>query len=201
MIIVDVETSGLDPKTASLLSIGAVEFENPTNQFYGECALFEGAMIDEGSLAVNGFSHQAITDSNKWTVRTLLEKFQEWVGTIEDQTLAGMNTSFDHGFLQQSTLRCSLKWDLGHRSLDLYTVAYLHQLRRGIEPPLKAHLSALNSDTIQMYVGLPSEPRPHKALMGAKIEAEAFNRLLFGKNLLEEFQQYPLPEYLETKTR
>ena len=48
-----------------------------------------------------------------------------------------------------------------------------------------------------MYVGLPPEPKPHHALTGAKVEAEALSRLLFGKILLKEFAHYEIPKYLK----
>jgi len=44
MVVVDVETSGLDPQKYAMLSIGAVDFENPERQFYAECRAFDGEM-------------------------------------------------------------------------------------------------------------------------------------------------------------
>ena len=46
MIVVDVETTGVDARKNSIVSIGAVDFENQKNQFYGECKIWEGAEID-----------------------------------------------------------------------------------------------------------------------------------------------------------
>ena len=43
MIVVDVETSGMDAYKHSLLSIGAVDFENPVERFYEECRIWDGA--------------------------------------------------------------------------------------------------------------------------------------------------------------
>ena len=47
MIIADVETTGVDSRLCSLVSIGAVEFDSPNNQFYVECRAFEGAHIEQ----------------------------------------------------------------------------------------------------------------------------------------------------------
>jgi hypothetical protein len=44
---------------------------------------------------------------------------------------------------------------------------------------------------------LPPEPYPHNGLRGAKIEAEALSRLIYGKNLLEEYKEFKIPQYLE----
>jgi len=39
MIVADIEATGLDPRKHSILSIGAVDFEHPERQFYGECRI------------------------------------------------------------------------------------------------------------------------------------------------------------------
>jgi hypothetical protein len=68
-------------------------------------------------------------------------------------------------------------------------------LKQGIEPPLEKQRSALNSDRVMKYVGIPPEPKPHNALNGAKWEAEAFMRLFYDKNLFPEFKEYPVPSF------
>ena len=45
------EFSGLDPRKHSIVSIGAVDFENPSRQFYKECRIWHGAEIVPESLA------------------------------------------------------------------------------------------------------------------------------------------------------
>ncbi len=41
------------------------------------------------------------------------------------------------------------------------------------------------------------EGKPHNALEDAKLTAECFSRIVNGKNLIEEFKKFPIPEYLE----
>ena len=41
------------------------------------------------------------------------------------------------------------------------------------------------------------EGKAHNALEDAKLEAECFFRLIYGKNLLPEFKQFPIPDYLK----
>ena len=41
-----------------------------------------------------------------------------------------------------------------------------------------------------------SEGIAHNALFDVKITAECFSRLMSGKNLLEEFKEFSVPEYL-----
>ena len=45
MLIVDVEASGTEYHKHSIVSIGAVDFERPERQFYGECKIWEAVDI------------------------------------------------------------------------------------------------------------------------------------------------------------
>ena len=48
MIVIDIETTGLDPRKHSIVSIGAIDLSNPKRQFYVENQIWEGAEIYEG---------------------------------------------------------------------------------------------------------------------------------------------------------
>ena len=45
MLILDIEGSGVDYNKHSIVSIGGVDFENPENQFYAECKIWEAADV------------------------------------------------------------------------------------------------------------------------------------------------------------
>jgi DNA polymerase III epsilon subunit-like protein len=205
MIIIDIETSGINPIKNSILSIGAVDFSNSQNQFYGECR-WEGGEIDPRALNVNGFTLENITSSKKKNLKEILLDFQTWMDPIEDQTFGGHNLgAFDIPFLINSLKRKNLLQyfnfngenpKFGKRTVDLHSEVYSSHLKRGIEIPLKHKMSYLNSTNALVYTGLPKEPMPHNALTGAKMEAEALSRLICGKNLLEEYKKYEIPKYL-----
>jgi DNA polymerase III epsilon subunit-like protein len=196
MIVIDVETTGLSSRYHAMVSIGAVDFANPDRQFSDECQAWEGAEISPQALEVNGFTLEAVKDISKKPLKELMQAFIAWVGESEDQTIAGQNPSFDYSFLRSSAERCGLAWYPSRRTIDLHALCYTHHYKRGIKPPLKDHGSAVWSDYVMEYVGLPTEPRPHIAINGSRWEAEAFSRLIHGKSLLPEFSQYPLPGYL-----
>lgn len=193
MIVVDMESSGLDPNKHSLLSIGAIEFENPQNQFYGECRLFPNAHVDPDALAINGFTEEQIKDSSKITDEELVTKFIDWALRCEEQTLAGQNVSTDRDFIRASAARYHMNWTFAYRTLDLHSVAYLHHIKRGVEIPLKNKHSALDLDNISKYCGMPEEPTPHNGLRGALLEAECFSRLFYDKALLDEYKKFDIP--------
>jgi len=199
MIVVDMESSGLDALKNSIVSVGAIEFENPENQFYAECRVWDGAHIEDEALAVNGFTREDILDPKKKTDREVVVAFLEWALKSKEHTIAGQNPYVDLFFLERTAYRYHLNWPLAHRILDLHSICFLHMKERGIVPPVKNGRSDLNLDKILNYVGLPDEPRPHNGLRGAKLEAEALSRLIYGKGLLGEYDIHPMPLQVQHK--
>ncbi len=193
MIVVDVETTGTDPQKHSLVSIGAIDFDNPTEQFYEECRIWEGAHIDPAAMVVNGFSEEDVRTQNKPEEGEIVKHFFTWFEGRGNQLVAAQNPMFDLGFLQAAAIRHHIDIKLAHRSLDLHTVTYFHMIKANVLPPVKNKKSDINSDGIMAYVGIPAEPKPHIALNGAVWEAEALSRLLFGRSLLPQFSQFPIP--------
>ena len=199
MIVVDIEASGLNPRKNSIVSIGAVDFENPERQFYAEPRIWDGAECNLESLAINGFTEEECKEPTKESLAKVMHNFLAWLEPVEEKTLVGQNPSFDRDFLNDSFGRSSIGWNFSFRTLDLHTVAYTDHIKRGIKIPTENNRTALNLEAIAVYVGIPEEPKPHNALTGAKIEAEVLSRILFGKNLLPEFKDHPVPEIFQMK--
>ena len=196
MIAVDVEASGIGPDTHSIVSVGAVDMDNPGRQLYEECRVWDGAHINDEALLVNGFTREQITDPNKQTEGELVRIFAAFAELSNDRTLAGQNVSFDRDILQAAAARAKhTAWPFAHRTIDSHTLCWMHMVKRGLTPPVdpqKKH-SSLNLDAILLYCGIPEEPTPHNALTGAKSHAEVISRLLYDKKLLPEFERYAIP--------
>lgn len=195
MLVIDIESSGLNAEKNSIVSLGALDLENPTNQFYAECRVWEGAHIDPDALKVNGFSEAEVTDPNKMTEEELIRDFMGWSVSLSNRTFCGQNISFDRDMTRAAAYRAHFEWKFAHRTIDTHTLAYMHIIKRGLPAPLDVehHRSALNLDAILNYCGIPDEPEPHNALTGAKCHAEVASRLLYDKKLLPEFAQYEIP--------
>jgi len=194
MIVVDVEASGVDYHKHSIVSIGALDFDNPTNRFYEECRIWDGAHVMNEALAVCGFSKEEITDQNKKSEAEIAKAFIEWALDTAEHTLAGQNVSFDRDFLKAAAERAGhVDWPFAYRSIDTHTLAYMHMVKSGSEPPLENKRSALNLDRVLNYTGIPNEPEPHNALTGALSHAEVIARLLYDKKLLPEFEEHLIP--------
>ena len=197
MIVLDIETTGLDPRRHSIIEVGAIDFDCPGNYFKERCQIWDGAEIDFKALDINGLTFDEIRDPAIFTQKELLSRFINWTAQIEDKTIAGQNVDFDISFLIESSRRCGLNFSPGKRKVDQHSIVYAHFLKRNIRPPLKDGYSDLNSDFIMNYVGLPSEPKPHRAINGARFEAEALSRLIFGRVMFDEFSDYEIPDYLQ----
>lgn len=195
MIILDVEASGTNYDQHSIVSIGALDFDNPSNRFYEECRIWKGSKIMDGALDVNGFTEAEITDPQKPTEADVVSQFLSWSESISDRTLAGQNVSFDRDFLRAACERAHLNWNFAYRTIDTHSLCYMHIIKRGYEPPIDTEhkRTRLNLDSILNYCGVPGEPDPHNALTGALCHAEVASRLLYDKKLLPEFLQFEIP--------
>jgi len=188
--------TGLEPNLHSIVSIGAVDLTYPERQLYEECRAWDGAKIEDEALAVNGFTMEQVLDPAKQTEGEALQKFIAFAQTIDDITIAGQNVFTDQYFLLAAAKRAGhTAWPFAHRIIDIHTLCYEHMIKRGVTPPFNAEKkhTALNLDAVLNYCGIPEEPKPHNALTGAKCNAEVISRLLYGKKLLPEFEQYAIP--------
>jgi len=120
-VVVDVETGGFNAQTDALLEIAAVlvEFDEDGRLTRGETIRyhvkpFEGANIEEASLAVNGIDpdhplRPAIDERD-----ALQRVFREVRRAVRDSRcnraiLVGHNASFDLGFLNEAVERSGIK--------------------------------------------------------------------------------------------
>lgn len=195
MIVIDIEASGTNYEKHSIVSIGAVDFSNPENRFYGECRIWDGAHVMDGALEVNGYTESEITNPDKQTEAELIQIFLEWSQHMNDRTLVGQNISFDRDMAKAACERAGISYDLAYRTIDTHSLCWMHMVKKGLTPPidLQHRRSALNLDAVMNYCGIPDEPEPHNALTGALSHTEVTSRLLYDKKLLPEFSQYEIP--------
>lgn len=168
MIVFDIETTGLSPTKNAMVSLGAVDYDTE-EEFYGECCIIPTfQFVEMEALAVNGFSLDEVNDATKQFDFQLYTRFLKWAEGRE-MLLAGQQVgSFDILFLRAIHDRCGWfgKWPFGHRSIDLHSVAFAKFGK------------SLSLDGVLKAVGLEPEPKPHNALTGARLERDAFKKLL-----------------------
>ncbi len=195
MVILDVEASGVNYEKHSIVSIGAVDLNDPDRRFYKECRIWEGAHTMADALEYIGMTQEQLTDPSKLTEEELVVEFLDWIEPMSDRTLTGQNVSFDRDMLKAAAGRAGLNWTLAYRTIDTHTLCWMHMVKAGLTPPVDEEhkRSALNLDGVLNYCGIPSEPEPHNALTGALCHGEVVSRLLYNKKLLPEFEQFEIP--------
>jgi DNA polymerase III epsilon subunit-like protein len=196
MIVVDVETTGWDERRDHIIEIGAVDFKNPARTFHRECRLSPNASISPEALRAFQLERQTLIDAKRPAVRSAIYDFIRWSEASDVRTLAGQNSWFDAAFLKAAANRYNLHWPFGYRQVDLHSVLFATLLQQGIDIPVEEGLDALSLSTAMRFVGLEYGEVRHGALTNARLAAEAFSRLVYGKALLEEYKRYEIPPFL-----
>lgn len=177
MIVVDIESTGVDPNQHCILSIGAVDMETGLT-FYGECCIYTDSEVSPRALEVNGFKAEDIQPGKKQWPHELYASFLSWCIALPHYTgkllLAGHNPGHMdmlfleklHEKLSQACCYAALAWPFGYRSVDLHTLAFA------------VFGESLSHEDICKRLHFAPEPKPHNALLGAKSEAVCINYLL-----------------------
>ena len=140
-VVVDVETSGLNPQTDALLEIAAVLLDmddqgkiHRTETLAYHVEAFPGANIDKAAMEINKIDpdhpfRMAIPEEH--ALKHIFERVSEAVKQVNCQraVLVGHNSAFDLSFLQAAVERCGMKKTPFHKftSFDTATLsaAYL----------------------------------------------------------------------------
>jgi DNA polymerase III epsilon subunit-like protein len=181
LIVLDVETTGLDPRRNSLFSIGAVDFDHPSRFYYAECRVPDDAEVAEGSLRITGETERHLRNPTRPPIGKLVGGFLRWSQRCNTKTLAGENPSFDAEFLKAALGRLEIPWAFGYRYVDLHSICYADFLRCGLRVPTKKKLDNISLDVILAHVGLRRRRKYHDALNDAKLETEALSRLIYRR--------------------
>jgi len=95
LVVVDVETTGRDPKMADLLEIGAVRIKN------GKVADRWSSLVSPGRPVVGAQMH-GLTDEDLKGAPTPKEAAVAFLAFAGDSVLVGHNVGFDLGFLEEA---------------------------------------------------------------------------------------------------
>lgn len=167
-IVLDTETTGLDPKSGDrLVEIGCVELDNhlPTGRTYHQYVNPERNMPDE-AFRVHGLSEAFLA---KYPVfADIADAFLEFIG---DADLVIHNASFDLGFINAELQR------LGRTSVENRRAIDTVQIARGKYPGAQASLDALCR---RFEIDLSARTR-HGALLDAELLADVYLELVGGR--------------------
>lgn len=205
-IVVDIETSGGNPIEHGIWQIGAVDL-NTMEEFIDEARIDEEDKVLDEALRIIGKTEEELRDSNKQSQKELLEKFFAWIKTREMKNLLCHLPEFDQGFLRNKSVRYfgnDFFWPDFHRAFDSHTLAQNKYFEiNGKFLITEEGNSDMGLRNTLKLCGIKDERRgretdgePHNALEDARLTAECFYRLMFGKNLFPEFEKFEVPEVL-----
>lgn len=110
-VVLDVETTGLDPKVDRVISVAAIKVDFPeiarTGQVSAEtfsCLLNPGCSIPAATTAIHG-----IEDSHVASAECFADIAQQLRDFIGDLPIVGHNVQFDKQFLNAEFRRCKVK--------------------------------------------------------------------------------------------
>lgn len=200
MIVIDIETSGLEPVNYGIVEIGALKFENPKLHYSGLCRLDDEDKISDKALDVNGQTKEEVRDLKRNSQEQILSEFFDWTKGLNDFYAAGENIGFfDLNFMKVRADKYGLKFPFQYRSFDLHSIASLKYGQVFGELPVIDGKTKIGLTQILEFVGLEDNRGKHNALEDAMLEAECFSRLIFGRGLFEGFSKFLVPDYLRRR--
>lgn len=120
-VIIDIETSGLDPHCHAILEIAAIFPEmdeqgylNSVDKIHFHVMPFEGAELDPKALSFTGIDpfnplRNAVDEREALTeIFKKVRKYQK-LNDCNRAIIVAHNASFDQGFINKATNRCKLK--------------------------------------------------------------------------------------------
>lgn len=195
ILVVDMETGGLDPKYHPVLSIGTVLMDDRlriVREWETLVRPFKGCVIDPKALDVNqlepevcaqmGMAEEDVLDHIEWELHEFERQAKEPDRKIKT-VWAGQNPSFDWDFymamLGRNKKMKSGLWDFHKLDTWCLGVQALYDPTKGVEDAVRnSGLSKLGN-----HYGITFQA--HNALADAKASAELIQKLLLRDWLLE----------------
>ena len=211
-IVVDIETSGGSPLEHGIWQIGAIDL-NTMEEFLDESRIDNEDKVSEEALRIIGKTEEELRNKNKQSQKELLEKFFKWLEGRKMKNLLCHLPEFDQGFLRVKARKyfdADPFWPDHHRAFDTHTIAQIKFFELNNKFLTKEdNNSDMGLGNILKLCGIQDmrrsvkegeifrEGKPHNALEDAKLTAECFSRLMFGKNLFSEFNKFEIPQELK----
>ena len=163
LILVDIETTGLDRERSGILSIGAVDY-NSDKEFYIGTYPGSDVLIEPAALKLNGL----YLNDKATPIKDAVQQFIDWSLSIYDKPILGGENvgQFDAIMLCKAfTGDMSLNWIFKHRVVDLHSIVYFLTGK------------SLSLKLAAEECGMRPEPEIHHALNGAKKAKEVLRYL------------------------
>jgi DNA polymerase III alpha subunit (gram-positive type) len=169
IVLADCETTGLSPDKHEIIEIGLCIFDSVTfeifDQWETKCKPIYPENGSPEAYKVNGFTEE------EWEGAPLLQHvLAELVERTQNCTFMAFNYHFDLSFLEYNLAKHELKHKWPAHRVDLLSIAFAKI------PHNKMQGWALR--TVCASLGIPPEPKMHRALNGVMKEYEVYCKLM-----------------------
>jgi len=197
MIVFDTEFSYSDFVKGGIFEIGAVDFENPKRKFFGQCRIDDDNIISQEAMQITGMTEEKLRDKKKMSQKDLIKKFLAWCDKSKTKNFMGHCIHIDFGHIVSKARKYNIAYDFHWRAYDLHSMASQKYLEINGKLLIKNNRSDMSLSKILEFCGMKDNRKIHNALEDAKLTAECFSRIVYGKNLIKEYRIFPLPKYLK----
>ncbi|MGH8474329.1 MAG: exonuclease domain-containing protein [Methylococcales bacterium] len=166
IILLDLETNGLDIPEVRITEIGAVRLNEKLNIMDEYSQLVDGRPVTPHSTSIT-----SITDAmleGQPTFEQVLPKFAEWVGKSKSYILSSWGTYFDISVLRSECRRVRVKYPFHGAALDVKAVALWTTWKDGFKG---GPATRCGVDSACKLFGVEFKGTRHRALDDAKAEA------------------------------
>ncbi len=160
-IVVDVETTGIDPTAHRVISVAALVLTRDGHITHRMSTLLNPAVEDPGPTHIHGLTRQALRGAPQFA-----DIIADLAALLNGRTMVAHNADFDHAFLAAEATRCGTQLPL---TQTLCTVELATKLNLG--------LGTLKLASLARHYGV-TQTRPHDALDDATVLAEIFRHTL-----------------------
>jgi len=166
-VVLDTETSGLDIKKDTILSVAALKIINGEIIIHDrlECYIKDGKYIPDQSIEVHGITRNQIKGG--YELEQVIIQLVDFIGNA---IIVGHHIAFDVKMIDKYVIK-QLGFHLKNRTLD--TSSLNHRLENNIHEPVKP----ISLDQLAMNYGVPLGRR-HTAAADTFITATIFLKML-----------------------
>jgi len=124
MIVVDIETSGLDFEGCGIWQVGAIDLDT-MEEFLEEAKIDDEDSFQDGAGKVSGISENEIRNKSKQTQKELIRNFLLWIEERKNKNFICENPQFDLGFIELKTRKYNFKINFHHRCFDIHSISQI----------------------------------------------------------------------------
>jgi DNA polymerase III epsilon subunit-like protein len=174
-VVIDTETTGLDPYYNGITQIAAID--NTGRTFLQNVIPFNGCVYSEKAMDLTGKSALELSMSEPNESESALA-FKEWLTRAPKQWIfVGANPCFDFTFLYQLSIRTNVKMPIGRRKFDIQGLALALWSQQKLKLKEFNGTPMLNVNDLAAIFGIKREGNTHDALEDVKLEKEIMEKL------------------------